>query len=190
MDLGENMLQLVWERDLCLDVFGVLPKLQVLHLNNNYLSALPQEIFRGLPSLKRLYLASNLLSHLSPGLFPKSLTNLNLSGNQLFSPEPEVFMTFNILDITHNNYVCGCALKSLLVWLNETDVTLAGSQSDRPPLPLKGYPCHILRTMAVIKMDSRDTQILTLHLLLGHSSHVSGGSHNFYWLLRDLFHLV
>ncbi|KAL9863801.1 LOW QUALITY PROTEIN: toll-like receptor 5 [Geothlypis trichas] len=139
MDLGENMLQLVWERDLSLDVFGVLPKFQVLHLNNNYLSALPQEIFRGLPSLKRLYLASNLLSHLSPGLFPKSLTNLNLSGNQLFSPEPEVFMTLNILDITHNNYVCDCALKSLLVWLNETDVTLAGSQSDRPPL-FEGVP--------------------------------------------------
>ncbi|XP_009899540.2 toll-like receptor 5 [Dryobates pubescens] len=131
MDLGENMLQLVWERNLCLDVFGALSKLQVLHLNNNYLSALPQEIFRGLTSLKRLNLASNLLSHLSPGLFPQSLTNLNLSGNQLFSPEPEVFMTLSILDITHNNYVCDCALQSLLVWLNETNVTLAGSQSDR-----------------------------------------------------------
>ncbi|NXN84421.1 TLR5 protein, partial [Bombycilla garrulus] len=131
IDLGENMLQLVWERDLCLDVFGALPKLQVLHLNNNYLSALPQEIFRGLTSLKRLNLASNLLSHLSPGLFPQSLTNLNLSGNQLLSPEPEVFMTLSILDITHNNYVCDCALKSLLVWLNETNVSLAGSQSDR-----------------------------------------------------------
>lgn len=131
MDLGENMLQLVWERDLCLDVFRALSKLQVLHLNNNYLSALPQEIFRGLISLKRLNLASNLLSHLSPGLFPQSLTNLNLSGNQLFSPEPEVFMTLSILDITHNNYVCDCTLKSLLVWLNETNVTLAGSPSDR-----------------------------------------------------------
>ncbi|PKU40506.1 toll-like receptor 5 [Limosa lapponica baueri] len=131
MDLGENMLQLVWERDLCLDVFRALSKLQVLHLNNNYLSSLPQEIFRGLTSLKRLNLASNLLSHLSPGLFPQSLTNLNLSGNQLFSPEPEVFMTLSILDITHNKYVCDCALKSLLVWLNDTNVTLAGSQSDR-----------------------------------------------------------
>ncbi|KAM3675790.1 LOW QUALITY PROTEIN: toll-like receptor 5 [Ammospiza maritima maritima] len=134
MDLGENML-LVWERDLCLDVFGALPKLQVLHLNNNYLSALPKEIFRGLPSLKRLYLASNLLSHLSPGLFPQSLTNLNLSGNQVFSPEPEVFMTLSVLDIAHNNYVCDCALKSLLLWLNETNVTLAGSQSDRYCVP-------------------------------------------------------
>ncbi|XP_035748375.1 toll-like receptor 5 [Egretta garzetta] len=131
MDLGENMLQLVWERHLCLDVFRALSKLQVLHLNNNYLSALPQEIFRGLTSLKRLNLASNLLSHLSPGLFPRSLTNLNLSGNQLFSPEPEVFMTLSILDITHNKYVCDCTLKSLLAWLNETNVTLAGSQSDR-----------------------------------------------------------
>ncbi|NXI57701.1 TLR5 protein, partial [Chloroceryle aenea] len=147
MDLGENMLQLVWERDLCLDVFRALSKLQVLHLNNNYLSALPQEIFRGLTSLKRLNLASNLLSHLSPGLFPQSLTNLNLSGNQLFSPEPEVFMTLNILDITHNKYVCDCALKSLLVWLNETNVTLAGSQSDRycvyPPA-FEGVPLSSL----------------------------------------------
>ncbi|XP_064020140.1 toll-like receptor 5 [Pogoniulus pusillus] len=131
MDLGENMLQLVWERGSCLDVFRALSKLQVLHLNNNYLSALPQEIFRGLSSLVRLNLASNLLSHLSPGLFPQSLTNLNLSGNHLFSPEPEVFMTLSILDITHNYYVCSCALKSLLVWLNETNVTLAGSQSER-----------------------------------------------------------
>ncbi|NWY59100.1 TLR5 protein, partial [Chionis minor] len=131
MDLGENMLQLVWETDSCLDVFGALSKLQVLHLNNNYLSSLPQEIFRGLTSLKGLNLASNLLTHLSPGLFPQSLTNLNLSGNQLFSPEPEVFMTLSVLDITHNKYVCDCTLKSLLVWLNETNVTLAGSPSDR-----------------------------------------------------------
>ncbi|XP_061847471.1 toll-like receptor 5 [Colius striatus] len=143
MDLGENMLQLVWERDLCLDVFRPLSKLQVLHLNNNYLSDLPREIFRGLTSLKRLNLASNLLSHLSLGLFPQSLTNLNLSGNQLLSPEPEVFMTLSILDITHNKYVCDCPLKSLLVWLNETNVTLAGSPSDRycvyPPA-LAGVP--------------------------------------------------
>ncbi|KAM6355654.1 toll-like receptor 5 [Podargus strigoides] len=131
MDLGENMLQLVWERDLCLDVFRALSKLQVLHLNNNYLSALPQDVFKGLTSLERLNLASNLLSHLSPGLFPQSLTNLNLSGNQLLSPEPEVFMTLSILDITHNKYVCDCTLTSLLVWLNETNVTLAGSPSDR-----------------------------------------------------------
>ncbi|NXO96752.1 TLR5 protein, partial [Certhia brachydactyla] len=147
MDLGENMLQLVWERDLCLDVFAALPKLQVLHLNNNYLSALPQELFRGLTSLKGLNLASNLLSHLSPGLFPQSLTNLNLSGNQLLSPEPEVFMTLSILDITHNNYICDCALKSLLVWLNETNVTLAGLQSDRycvyPPA-FEGVPLSYL----------------------------------------------
>ncbi|NXP20789.1 TLR5 protein, partial [Scytalopus superciliaris] len=131
MDLGENMLQLVWERDLCLDLFGALSKLKVLHLNNNYLSALPRDVFRGLTSLKTLNLASNLLSHLSPGLFPQNLMNLNLSGNQLLSPEPEVFMTLSILDITHNKFVCDCTLKSLLVWLNETNVTLAGSETNR-----------------------------------------------------------
>ncbi|NXU52167.1 TLR5 protein, partial [Turnix velox] len=128
LDLGYNMLQLVWEWDLCLDVFGALSKLQVLHLNNNYLRFLPQEVFKGLTSLNRLNLASNFLSHLSPGLFPQSLTNLNLSWNQLFSPQPEVFMTLSILDITHNQYVCDCSLKPLLVWLNQTNITLAGSQ--------------------------------------------------------------
>ncbi|XP_032039409.1 toll-like receptor 5 [Aythya fuligula] len=147
MDLGENMLQLVWERGSCLDVFRPLSKLQVLLLNNNYLNALPQGIFSGLISLEGLDLASNLLSHLSPGIFPKSLRHLNLSGNHLFSPEPEVFMSLSTLDITHNSYVCDCTLKSLLVWLNETNVTLAGSQFDRycvyPPV-LAGEPLSFL----------------------------------------------
>ncbi|NXU99019.1 TLR5 protein, partial [Cettia cetti] len=168
IDLGENMLQLVWERDLCLDVFGALPKLQVLHLNNNYLSALPQEIFRGLTSLKRLNLASNLLSYLSPGLFPQSLTNLNLSGNQLFSPEPEVFMTLSILDITHNNYVCHCALKSLLVWLNETNVTLAGSPSDRycvyPP-GFEGVPLSQLTYDGCDEDELQETLRFSLYII-------------------------
>ncbi|NXY82094.1 TLR5 protein, partial [Alcedo cyanopectus] len=167
MDLGENMLQLVWERDLCLDVFRALSKLQVLHLNNNYLSALPQEIFRGLTSLKRLNLAANLLSHLSPGLFPQSLTNLNLSGNQLFSPEPEVFMTLSILDITHNKYVCDCTLKSLLVWLNETNVTLAGSPSDRycvyPPA-FEGVPLSSLTYEGCSEDELQQTLRLSLFI--------------------------
>lgn len=168
MDLGENMLQLVWERDLCLDVFGALPKLQVLHLNNNYLSALPQEIFRGLTSLKRLNLASNLLSHLSPGLFPQSLTNLNLSGNQLFSPEPEVFLTLGILDITHNNYVCDCALQNLLMWLNETNVTLAGSPSDRHcvyPPAFEGEPLSHLTSDGWDEEELQQTLRFSLFLI-------------------------
>ncbi|NWY39536.1 TLR5 protein, partial [Sylvia atricapilla] len=169
MDLGENMLQLVWERDLCLDVFRALPKLQVLHLNNNYLSALPQEIFRGLTSLKRLNLASNLLSYLSPGLFPQSLTNLNLSGNQLLSPEPEVFMTLSILDITHNSYICDCSLKSLLVWLNETNVTLAGSPSDRycvfPPA-FEGVPLSHLTYDGCDEDELQETLRFSLFIIL------------------------
>ncbi|XP_035178171.1 toll-like receptor 5 isoform X2 [Oxyura jamaicensis] len=147
MDLGENMLQLVWERGICLDVFRPLSKLQYLHLNNNYLSALPQGIFRGLISLTGLNLASNFLSHLSPGIFPQSLRYLNLSRNQLFSPEPEVFMSLSILDISHNNYVCDCTLMNLIVWLNETNVTLDGSQSDRycvHPPTLEGVPLSFL----------------------------------------------
>ncbi|NXM70241.1 TLR5 protein, partial [Serilophus lunatus] len=167
MDLGENMLQLVWERDLCLDLFGALSKLKVLHLNNNYLSALPQDIFKGLTSLEGLNLASNLLSHLTPGVFPQSLTNLNLSGNQLFSPQPEVFMTLSVLDITHNKYVCDCTLKGLLVWLNETNVTLAGSQSDRycvyPP-EFEGVPLSSLEYDGCDEEELQQTLMFSLFI--------------------------
>ncbi|XP_067420996.1 toll-like receptor 5 [Emydura macquarii macquarii] len=130
LDLGENMLKLAWDRGLCLDVFWALSKLQVLHLNNNYLTTLPQDIFSGLTSLNRLNLASNLLSHLSPGVFPESLKTLNMSENQLLSPAPEVFMTLSLLDITKNRFFCDCTLNTLTVWLNQTNVTLAGSEND------------------------------------------------------------
>ncbi|XP_025066423.1 toll-like receptor 5 isoform X1 [Alligator sinensis] len=147
LDLGENMIKLVWDRNLCLDVFWELSKLQVLHLNNNYLTTLPQDIFRGLASLNRLNLASNLLFYLSPGVFPESLKNLNISGNQLLSPDPGVFMTLSILDITHNRYFCDCTLSNLLLWLNTTNTTLAGSQDDiycvHPPA-FAGVPLSLL----------------------------------------------
>uniref|UniRef100_A0A8C8VMS6 Toll-like receptor 5 n=1 Tax=Pelusios castaneus TaxID=367368 RepID=A0A8C8VMS6_9SAUR len=150
LDLGENMLKLVWDRSLCLDVFWALSKLQVLHLNNNYLTTLPQDIFHGLTSLNRLNLASNQLSHLPPGVFPESLKTLNMSENQLLSPAPEVFMTLSVLDITHNRFFCDCTLTTLTMWLNQTNVTLAGSENDTycllPPVftkvPLSSVALH------------------------------------------------
>nr|XP_025036765.1 toll-like receptor 5 isoform X2 [Pelodiscus sinensis] len=130
LDLGENMLKLVWDRGLCLDVFRALSNLLVLHLNNNYLTALPQDIFSGLKSLNRLNLASNLLSYLPPDVFPESLKTLNMSENQLLSLAPEVFMTLSLLDITNNRFFCDCTLNTWIAWVNKSNVTLAGSEND------------------------------------------------------------
>ncbi|XP_074846016.1 toll-like receptor 5 [Carettochelys insculpta] len=130
LDLGNNMLQLVWNTGSCLDVFRALSKLEVLHLNNNYLTALPQGIFHGLKSLKRLNLNSNRLSYLSPGVFPESLKILHVSENQLLSPALEVFMTLSELDITNNRFFCDCTLNALRESLNQSKVALAGSEND------------------------------------------------------------
>uniref|UniRef100_A0A8D0GP75 TIR domain-containing protein n=1 Tax=Sphenodon punctatus TaxID=8508 RepID=A0A8D0GP75_SPHPU len=150
LDLGENMLKLVWERDLCLHVFSALSKLVVLHLNNNYLSFLPRNIFSGLTSLNRLNLASNLLSYISHGDFPASLKKLDLSGNQLLHPDPELFATLSFLDITFNRFYCDCDLSGLIVWLNQTNVTLAGPQDNMfcvAPPDFAGVALHIISTV-------------------------------------------
>lgn len=130
LDLGNNMLKLIWEIKLCLDVFKALSKLEVLHLNNNYLSFLPEGIFSGLGSLKRLNLAFNLLTYISHNALPKSLKKLELSSNQLLYPDPQLFATLDYLDITYNRYYCDCPLSSLIVWLNQTNTTIAGSAND------------------------------------------------------------
>ncbi|XP_042296799.1 toll-like receptor 5 [Sceloporus undulatus] len=147
LDLGENMLQIIWERRACLDVFKKLSKLQVLHLNNNYLSFLPEGIFSGLVSLNKLNLASNLLTYISHNTFPKSLRTLQLSSNQLLYPDPQIFAALDHLDITYNRFFCDCLLSNLIGWLNETNVTLAGSPNDMfcfGPRDLAGVPLHEL----------------------------------------------
>ncbi|XP_030051834.1 toll-like receptor 5 [Microcaecilia unicolor] len=130
LDLAENLLQIIWESNLCWDIFSKLSKLQTLNLDQNHLKFLPQHAFHGLTSLQKLNLSSNLLSYLFPGVFPGNLTILDLSKNQLLSPSPEIFTSLIQLDITHNMFICSCELSSLILWLNQTNVTLLGSQND------------------------------------------------------------
>ncbi|KAF7253279.1 Toll-like receptor 5 [Varanus komodoensis] len=149
LDLGGNILRLVWESNACLDVFKALSKLQVLHLNNNYLRSLPEGIFIGLVSLIRLNLASNQLSYISHTAFPPSLRNLDLSANHLLYPDPQVFATLDYLDLTYNQFYCDCLLSSLLMWLNETNVTLAGSPNDMFCFGPPGFTGAPLQTLNV-----------------------------------------
>ncbi|XP_055465736.1 toll-like receptor 5 [Psammomys obesus] len=128
--LTENMLQLAWETGLCWNVFKGLSSLQTLFLNNNYLNFLPPGIFSDLVALKRLSLSANRLTALSPGSFPANLEILDISRNELFSPDPGLFSSLHALDITHNKFVCDCELSTFILWLGKTNVTLRGSPAD------------------------------------------------------------
>ncbi|XP_038616921.1 toll-like receptor 5 [Tachyglossus aculeatus] len=128
--LSENMLQLVWETGLCWDVFKGLSHLRHLYLNNNYLSFLPPGVFSNLISLQILSLNGNRLISLSHGDLPDTLVFLDISRNQLFSPDPNLFMSLKVLDITHNRYICECELREFLGWLNQSNVTFIGSAND------------------------------------------------------------
>lgn len=124
------MLQLAWETGFCWDVFKGLSGLQVLFLNNNYLSFLPPGVFSDLTSLRGLSLNSNRLTALSPGSLPTNLEVLDVSRNQLLSPDPASFASLHVLDITHNKFICECELGTFIRWLNHTNVTLTGSPED------------------------------------------------------------
>ncbi|XP_075845484.1 toll-like receptor 5 [Microtus pennsylvanicus] len=128
--LAGNMLQLAWETGLCWDVFKGLFHLRVLYLNSNYLNFLPPGIFSDLVSLQLLNLGANRLTSLSPGSLPATLEFLDISRNQLFSPDPGSFASLSSLDITHNEFVCQCELIPFITWLNQTNITLQGSPAD------------------------------------------------------------
>uniref|UniRef100_A0A8C3VDY9 Toll-like receptor 5 n=1 Tax=Catagonus wagneri TaxID=51154 RepID=A0A8C3VDY9_9CETA len=128
--LGENMLQLAWEAGFCWDVFKGLSHLRVLYLNNNYLNFLPPGVFRHLTALRGLSLRSNRLTVLYPGDLPAHLEILDISSNQLLSPDPDLFTSLSVVDLSHNKFICDCELGTFIHWLNRTNVTIFGSRED------------------------------------------------------------
>ncbi|KAM4693236.1 toll-like receptor 5 [Discoglossus pictus] len=161
LDLSENAFDLIWRNGQCLDLFKQLPKLQVLRLSRNYLSFLPKGIFNDLTSLKTLNLSNNLLTYISTGIFPTNLDTVDLSKNKLLSPNPEVFVSLKTLDITENQFVCDCTIVDLVIWLNQTNTTLSGSQNDIYCM----YPSHFLFTpLHTLPIQSCDEEIVLIHL--------------------------
>lgn len=128
--LAENMLQLAWEAGFCWDVFKGLSHLRVLYLNKNYLNFLPPGVFRHLTALRGLILKDNRLTVLFPGDLPANLEVLDISRNQLLSPDPDLFASLSAVDITHNKFICECELSTFINWLNQTNVTIFGSPAD------------------------------------------------------------
>ncbi|KAL1769815.1 toll-like receptor 5 [Sigmodon hispidus] len=149
--LAENMLQLPWENGLCWDIFKGLFHLQVLYLNSNFLHFLPPGIFSDLVSLRKLSLGANRLTTLSPDTLPANLEILDISRNQLFSPDPWLFASLSVLDITHNEFICQCELSPFITWLNQTNVTLLGSPANIYCM----YPDSLLGT-SIYSLSTKD----------------------------------
>ncbi|XP_018599393.1 toll-like receptor 5 [Scleropages formosus] len=122
LDLEHNALQTVWQKGICFDIFDNLSKLLYLFLSHNFLSSLPDGIFKGLTSLQVLDVSYNSLTYLPRNIFPESLEQLNLSHNFLSSPDPHNFQFIRVLDLGMNRFLCNCALKDFLLWMNQTNV--------------------------------------------------------------------
>ncbi|XP_011289108.3 toll-like receptor 5 [Felis catus] len=153
--LGGNMLQLAWETGFCWDVFKGLSQLQVLYLNNNYLNFLPPGVFSDLTALRGLSLSSNRLTVLSPGDLPANLEVLDVSRNQLLSPDPDLFAGLSAVDITYNKFICECELRPFIRWLNQTNVTVLGSHADI----LCMYPASLAGTsLSSVSMEGCDEE--------------------------------
>ncbi|XP_066109604.1 toll-like receptor 5 [Saccopteryx bilineata] len=165
--LGENMLQLAWETGSCWDVFKGLSRLQVLYLNSNYLNFLPPGVFSSLVALRGLRLNSNRLTVLSPSDLPPNLEILDVSRNQLLSPDPSVFVSLSILDITHNKLICECELSTFIKWLNQTNVTIFGSHTDiycTYPNSLSGTSLYSLSTEGCDEEESLKSLRFALYM--------------------------
>ncbi|XP_018428742.1 PREDICTED: toll-like receptor 5 [Nanorana parkeri] len=160
LDLSNNMIQLIWGNAQCLDVFRNLSALTDLHLSNNYLQFLPDGVFMGLTSLEHLNLSSNFLKHLMPGVFPRGLVTLDISYNQLLSPNPEVFFSVKSLSIGFNQFICDCTLINFLLWLNQTNTTV-----EDPPNIFCSYPENFMYTsLYTLTYEDCDDEILIRHL--------------------------
>ena len=105
-------------------LFGVLPRLSVLDLRACKISSITNQTFVGPSSLQRLLLSYNYLSHVPDHAFDAlfSLTELDLSANRLSMITERTFSEetrgrLRHLDVSNNNFTCGCEIRWFRQWL-------------------------------------------------------------------------
>uniref|UniRef100_A0A3P9JI24 Toll-like receptor 5 n=1 Tax=Oryzias latipes TaxID=8090 RepID=A0A3P9JI24_ORYLA len=153
LDLHDSSLQFVWDQGKCWNLFDHFGNVVSLDLSTNQLRALPQNAFCGLTSVESVDLSSNALTYLQPGALPKTLRSLDLSGNFLASPDPEIFRSLSVVGLSMNRFLCSPELRSFLTWLNQTNVTFLGPvkelrcefPSDLHSVPLLDYSAHLMQ---------------------------------------------
>ena len=105
-------------------LFGVLPRLSVLDLRACKISSITNQTFVGPSSLQRLLLSYNYLSHVPDHAFDAlfNLTELDLSANRLSMITERTFSEetrgrLRHLDVSNNNFTCGCEIRWFRQWL-------------------------------------------------------------------------
>lgn len=127
LHLDHVSIQSIWSQGKCLDLFHKLGHLRLLSLASNNIRTLPVSIFKGLKAIQKIDLSSNSLTTIQAGVIPQNLHTLNLADNFLAEPQPEIFKTLRVLDLSMNRFYCGPGLKSFVAWIKETNVTLVGA---------------------------------------------------------------
>ena len=125
-----------------LKAISPLSSLEILKLNDNQITSIPNFIFNSLESLRELDLTKNALSHLTPQALhgmQKSLHLINLRFNQIQTISHCVFEQYTSLQtlyLASNPLHCDCHSRWLKEWLNEyddTSVTQFRYQCASPP---------------------------------------------------------
>ncbi|XP_060126966.1 leucine-rich repeat-containing protein 3-like [Zootoca vivipara] len=111
----------VWcnRKDLVTIPFDIPHDTQVLYLDSNWITHVPNGAFYGLKQLRELHLADNLIESIAPGAFRGlggGLRLLDLSGNQLERMEfaPFAMLTWARLELYDNPWHCDCSLQKLV----------------------------------------------------------------------------
>ncbi|KAM4043080.1 toll-like receptor 5 [Anomaloglossus baeobatrachus] len=157
LDLSDNMIQLIWENGQCFEMFRNFSALQSLNISTNHIRFLPNGVFSGLTSLQELNLSSNFLTHVMSDVLPVSLHTLDVSKNQLLSPNPDVFLGLGTIDLRYNQFICECPIVDFLIWFNKTNATLIGDRQDI----YCGYPDR-LRFVPLDRIEFSDCNELTV----------------------------
>lgn len=109
------------------------PRLVELHLDANWITAIPAKYFAVVPNLRVLSLARNNLSSLDPEAFSSLdvLTELDLTHNLLTSLPAQLISGLNklqVLNLQGNPWNCSCPLLTIIGQIDAANITMGGPQ--------------------------------------------------------------
>ena len=127
LKLGNNLMGGPLEVDTQAELFANLGRLEILGLDNNYITSINPKAFESLLSLKQLHMRQNRISGWNVNLFSTTnkLEMVDLSRNYIALVNTSSLKYFGDnmkLNLTANPFACTCDLRWFRDWLNSTKV--------------------------------------------------------------------